>query len=60
MKTNKLTPAERILNKMLKPVEKSYRLACRLARKTKEKAPLVYEQIDSLLQSHVVTLSDDE
>jgi len=60
MKKKKLTPAEKILNTLMKPVEKSFKFACRLAKKTKEKAPYVYEQIDSLLQSHVVTLSDDE
>jgi acetyl-CoA carboxylase biotin carboxylase subunit len=60
MKKKKLTPAEKILNTLMKPVEKSYKIAKRLAKKTKEKAPYVYDQIDSLLQSHVVTLSDDE
>lgn len=60
MKKKKLTVTEKLLNTLMRPVEKSYKLAIRLAKKTKEKAPYVYDQIDSLLQSHVVTLSDDE
>jgi len=60
MKKKRLSYAEKLLNKILKPIEKSYKFARRLVKHTKEKAPYVYNQIDSLLQSHIVTLSDDQ
>ncbi len=58
-KKNKLK-IDKILNQLLAPVEVVYDLVKRAANRTKKTVPFVYEEIQSLVQSHLVTLEKDK
>jgi len=51
---------EKMINQLLLPGEKCYTIVKRLTRKTKEKIPYIYEYMDSLIKSHIVTLGKKE
>jgi len=44
------------INKSLVPVQYSYRLLRRVARKMKKVAPLVYDEVDHLIKSNIVSV----
>jgi len=48
------------VNTLLIPVAESYRFLKRLARKTHDKVPYLYEEVEKIVRSHVITLEKDE
>ncbi len=48
------------INRLLIPIEKTYIILKGLARKTHDKMPYVYEEIEKIIQSHLVILEKDE
>jgi len=48
------------INKLLKPVEKSYILLKGILRKTHDTMPHVYHEIEGLIKSHLIVLEKDE
>ena len=52
--------AEKFLNNLLLPLESTYKLARKIARKTHDSVPLVYEQVESLVRSQLISLEKDK
>ena len=50
---------EKILNQLLMPLAVSYGYVKKIARKTKEKIPFVYGEVESLIKSQLVNLEKD-
>ncbi len=50
----------KILNNLLSPIEKSYAFMKKLAKRTHEKMPYLYDEIERLIKSHLVVLEKDE
>ena len=50
----------KVVNQLLTPIEKCYILLKGLAKKTQDKMPLVYEEIEKTIKAHLVTLEKDE
>ena len=48
------------INKILTPAAKSYRFLKSLARKTHDRVPYVYHEIEGIVKSHLVMLEKDE
>ncbi len=59
MRSNKKRIAETI-NKLLVPVARSYRFVRGLARKTHDKMPYVYHEIEGIVKSHLIVLEKDK
>ncbi len=57
---NKQDKVERLLNKMISPLALSYKLIRKIVRKTHDSVPLVYEQVESLIRSQLVSLEKDK
>ncbi len=45
---------------LLIPIAESYRFLKRLARKTHDKVPYLYEEVEKIVRSHIITLEKDE
>ena len=50
------TKIERAINQLLTPLAIGYNAVKKLARKTKQSVPYVYEEVESLINSHLITL----
>ncbi len=50
----------KLVNKLSKHMEKSYNILKKIARKTHDKVPYVYEEVEKLIKSHLVVLEKDE
>ena len=48
------------VNKFLIPLAKSYRFMRSLAKKTHDKMPYVYEEVEKIVRSHLIILEKDE
>jgi len=48
------------VNKLLIPVARSYRFVKGLAKKTHDKMPYVYNEVEKIIKSHMITLEKDE
>ena len=49
-----------IVNRLLLPLEKGYNFIKDLARKTHDKMPYIYEEVENIIKSHLVMLEKDE
>jgi len=50
----------KIVNELLVPLEKGYMFLKRLLKKTQDKMPYVYREMEKIIKSHLVTLGKDE
>ncbi len=48
------------VNKLLVPMERSYIFLKGIAKKTHDKMPFIYEEVEHIIKSHIITLEKDE
>ena len=58
-KSNKAGRIEQALNRLLMPIAASYGYIKKIARKTHEKMPFLYEEIESLIRSQLIRIEKD-
>ena len=51
---------DKLLNRLLAPADIAYNFVRRIAKRTKNSLPFIYEEIESLVKSHLVTLEKDK
>ena len=58
--TSKQKRMANTVNTLLIPVAESYRFFKRLVKKTHDKVPYLYEEVEKIVRSHIITLEKDE